>query len=1725
MKAGYLKNNLKAFFSVFLVLAIILTMQPPQVFAGSRAEMVAQWDFSSDPDPTRTLTAFAATGGANAAGASLSTSMGSRLGGYTPGNKSIYISGWENGADIKYWQLTLSAKGYENLRLSFNSFGSGTAPRDFKLQCSTDGINFADVPNGDFQSGSKHVEAPVKESLPLPSELDNSSNISILFLQTSNISIGSGTVGSGGNSRLYDIKILGDKIEGDIPPTQEAVGPVAAEPANGASIAGGSRVTLTTATGEAAIEYTLNGGSIQTINGASGTVVIDEFNQPGNTAVIRAKAVNGTAVGPESTFIYKQAQVEPVSADRSGKIQAGSEIGLSTATSGASISYILITKAGLPEEEVHNKSAYLGPVTLEKEMFPARILAAASAAGYLDSVQSAFDFALDDGTREEQVYFGQLHSHTNQSDGSGTLKEAYEYARNVAKLDFFAVTDHSNYFDTTASPAEYDSSSSNTKWQQCISAADAAATGSFVALYGYEMTWTGQVGHMNTFNTEGFVSRNNPKYTSSFAGMKNYYELLKTIPMSISQFNHPGKTFGDFNNFSDYDAAIDAQISLVEVGNGEGAIGSGGYFRSYEYYTRALDKGWHLAPTNNQDNHKGLWGTANTARTAIITDNLTRAGVYDALKKMRVYATEDSNLKIKYTANDQFLGTVLPTDTQRLNIRVELLDPDAPDKIGRVSLVTNGGRESHVQNFDTNTGVYLVNIEAPAKGYYYIKVVEADGDIAVTAPVWIGSVEKVGIASAASSVSMPVTGETLELSTEIFNNESETAKVDSITYKIGGNIFATGKAGQQIAPLGTLKDTISYTPSAAGVVTVEVSAEISLNSLTKIYTETLTLDVRAAEKLINLGIDASHLNEYVAGNYANSMTNFAKLAEEYDVRLVELKGGIASQKLEGLAGLILTPPNRKTGIGALGEYSDAEIQAVKDFCASGKTLIVCGLADYGDGRNAEKYHAAYQQNQILEAVGAKARLADDEVIDNTNYVPTQNFRLRFKNYNLGHEFLKGVNPEQEYSFYSGASIYLGDGDNSEVTVIVASHSTSESLDSDKDGRGGPGNPVASGNIPALAVENVSGGARVFVAGTVFMSNFEVQAAIDNSSELNYSNYAICQNIVKSMAPEAITPISQVQSAGEGEKFTVQGVVTSNSSGYQKDTAFFDCIYIQDETAGINLFPVSGDYRVGQKVQVTGTVGGYQGEKQLTVKKIELLDPGINQLPPAATATGEAGSEANRGRLVKVQGVVKSVGTANGIVETIVLNDGSGDARVFIDGYINPSVNLDFVREGQQIQAVGLGSVDTLGARLRVRDRNELQPVSDTVDFSQTSPASASQRDIKITQTSVEAVPTVNSSREAVLRLTLAEARKLVDNAVAAEKDGKAAVIDIRSIRQRGTIKSSVRLENELLRRLADETGARFRIDTGLGAFEFTGRSLDSIADLSGGQEISFIIEEFESELLPESLKKLVGGRPVYDVGVWAGNSSIQEFGVDNVRISIPFSLKDGENPDAVVVYFIDQYGKASPVTGIYNRDTGEAVFMTNHLSIYAVGCNFVDFIDTSGSRWKAAIDFTAARQLMAGMGNGKFGTELPITRAMLVTVLGKMANAEQSGILGYSDVRPGQYYTPYIAWAEENGIAAGTGKGRFSPQRPVTREELAVILNNFLKYENSALTAKENKAAAVDQARISPWARAAVEIVVSLGLLELKSDNSFEPYEVVTRAEFAAIIKKYTEMSLENEVK
>ena len=973
------------------------------------------------------------------------------------------------------------------------------------------------------------------------------------------------------------------------------------------------------------------------------------------------------------------------------------------------------------------------------------------------------------GEAQYQLYFGQLHSHTQYSDGAGSLEDALAYVKALPAQDnvqFVAYTDHSNYFDKSgaANPegALYDMSKateySQETWKSykdAVAAFNAENAGSLVALAGFEMTWSGGPGHINTFNTPGIVSRNNTTLNNKTgdAGMKAYYALLSQAEGadSISQFNHPGTTFGTFQDFAYWDAVIDSRMYLVEVGNGEGQIGAGGYYPSYSEYIKALDKGWHLAPSNNQDNHKGRWGNANDARDVILTDDFSEEGIYAALRAMRVYATEDKNLEIGYTVNGEMLGSTISEVPEKLNFEISFYDPDKTDSISKVELVVNSGKVAQSwSGAELAKGSVSVTLD-PDYSYYFVRVTEGDGDIAVTAPVWVGETLKLGISDVTCSAATPVTDEELTLTTTLFNSETSDAEIKSLTYTVGGEVIGEDTTAGTLEASSTKSVTFQYTPTAARMTTITVTVVLEQNGKEYTFTKDISLDVLDADKLVYIGIDASHYNEYVAGNYKDSMGNFGALAAEYDVRTVQLN---SSEELIAACGnakykaLILTAPSRRLAAAQTDPrtYSAEELAAIAAFNAAGGTVILAGWSD-----NYENYdviqndsnikHMAATQNDVLAALGSHLRISDDATYDDIRSAAdgVDKWRLYFSDYNMENPLTDGVIYDAEhpydklyterFSHYGGASIYAVDETGNAVSVLPATvspvvygHATTYSVDVDSDGLGGAGTPKYTyaendSRLMVMATEQLEGKGLIVVSGAAFMSNFEVQAQVDNGAEKNYSNYRICENLVSLFNQAEITPIAEVQAEkDEGVRFTIEGVVTSNASGYDKATAFFDCIYVQDATAGINAFPVAGEYKIGDVVRITGSTSSYQGERQIAVKKIVKIGETTPVAPKAVTAA-QLADQGFLGSLVTVEGTATKIEYANGLIQTIMVRDSSGkEARIFIDGYITTDKDVANAEVGCRVKATGLASYDNtfvladgtpVYQRIRIRDRADV----------------------------------------------------------------------------------------------------------------------------------------------------------------------------------------------------------------------------------------------------------------------------------------------------------------------------------------------------------------------------------------------------------------------------------
>ena len=1269
-----------------------------------------------------------------------------------------------------------------------------------------------------------------------------------------------------------------------------------------------------------------------------------------------------------------------------------------------------------------------------------------------DNKETSKTWSFTIGEATFQRYFGQLHSHTQYSDGAGSLESALAYVKALpesANVDFVAFTDHSNYFDKSgaANPegALYDmslaSAASQNLWNEyknAVAAFNADNAGSMVAIAGFEMTWSGGPGHINTFNTPGIVSRNNTTLNNKTkdAGLQAYYKLLSQTEgaNSISQFNHPGTTFGNFIDFGYWDAVVDTRMYMVEVGNGEGQIGAGGYYPSYEQYIMALDKGWHVAPTNNQDNHKGRWGNANDARDVILTDDFSESGIYAALRARRMYATEDKNLELDYTVNGNMMGSIIDVP-EKLNFEISFNDPDRTDSIAKVELVVNSGKVAYTWDSAADLAKGSVSVElAPEYTYYFVRVTEADGDLAVTAPVWVGESLKLGISKAECGTSTPVTDEELTITTTFFNSEAKEATIKSITYAIGGETIGTATDPIALAASSTQDVEFKYTPTKARIMTVRITAVIEQDGKEYTFTKDVTLDVLDASKLVYIGIDASHYNEYVAGNYKDSMGNFGELAAAYSVRTVTLKTSeelIAACKNSKYKALILTAPSRRLADAQTDPrtYSAAELEAIAAFNNAGGMVILAGWSDNYENydviqKNPDIKHMAATQNEVLAKLGSSLRISDDGTLDD-KLNGGQPQRLYFSSYNLANPLMDGVefDPEhpndvlytERFSHYGGASIYAVGTDGNPISKLpgtvdpmVYGHATTYSKDQDSDGLGGTATPKYAfaendSRLLVMATEQLAGKGMIIVSGAAFMSNFEVQyQASDSGAEKNYSNYKICQNLVSMLNQTEISSISAVQAEPEeGVKFTVEGIVTSNASGYDKDTAFFDCIYVQDDTAGINAFPVAGNFKIGNKVRVTGTTSSYQGERQLAVTKIEKIADAAAPAPKEVTAA-QINDGSVLGSLVKIKGTITRVEEAEGKIQTIMVRDAAGnEARVFIDGYITKDKEVQNAIVGNQVEAVGLASYDNtfvlldgtpVYPRIRIRDRADV-------------------------------VCTAGETPVETWSITYVT-------------DGGTINGEYPTTYTKGTV--------TVLPTNVTKPGYTF-----LGWFTayIGGVQVRQIEATETGEKTFYA--RWQKTVLPPP--PVTPGTPVTPA-----------------RPAAPVGLP---------------------------------------------------FADVSGSDWfYNDVRYVYEKGIMDGTGADRFSPNAPLTRAMIVTILYRMAGSPSvSGSSDFTDVAAGKWFAKAVAWAAANGIVNGYGSGLFGPNDPVTREQLAAILYRYAVYGGmTAVTLEENLGSFADTAQLSAYAIQAMNWAVGQGLIN-GSGSNLVPKAQATRAQVAAIIHRYLE--------
>lgn len=946
-----------------------------------------------------------------------------------------------------------------------------------------------------------------------------------------------------------------------------------------------------------------------------------------------------------------------------GTIRAGEEITLTCEDESADI-YYAVSADGVNYQP---DALYAGSICFEKD-FGTAYLRAYSIAGGCEPGEVTQVIFTEEFDLDWNLYFGQLHAHTDISNGAGSVEEAFQYASQVDGLDFFAVTDHSDSFDNADMGAiDADGADISADWAAGKQAAASVTNGDFVGLFGFEMTWPEdkQLGHISTFNTPGWQTRDQADFENVPTALENYYKALTAVPGSVSQFNHPDTVHGDFERFDHYSPQYDAVVSLLEVAGEDGVV-------DCEYYDLALDKGWHVAPTNNQNNHDGQWGDASDARTVVLAKSLTEEALYAAMKDRRVYATQDSDLAIYYELNGTVMGSILPK-SEEAEITVFLSDP-TDEAIGNVEVVTDGGAVLVGEYVETPSQV----LELSASGghsYYYLRITQPDGDVAVTAPVWMDGYDDIGIGSFTSDTLTPVRDEEIGLMVELYNDESVEFDLDALSLYADETLVSTVSDLGEVAGMSTLDYTFSYAHPELGVTEFRVEAAGSVNGEDRTYEDTLSLSFHVPEQVKYISVDASHDN-----SGTGKLNRLAEIAAQNSISVKKFKTELPKDSDI----LLITAPAEP--------FDEAFVEKVRTFAESGGTVILCGQADKG--------HTSGEMNKLLEAMGATVRLNDDAASSISTNV-----------FNPDSGLTKSLTQEQTYTQRAGCTVNPGNG-----TWLVKGRDTTHGIDADADGQ------ETGEDTVLLAGEELPGDGKVYVSGGLFLEDSAMKEP-DNIWKPVSGNQRIVEVLLKierAACPELVT-IGEMRSGKAGEIYHIRGWATSGTS--HPGNTFSKTIYLQDDTGGVALVPFTKkekekDIEVGTPIEVVGRKEIRGGNVVLKIidydKKLD--EPLYNYTPETTPNKDAMDYDANGGRLMQVEGKVTKVTYTDDrkVVSRITLKDGNGDfAEILIeDGIVSGADGKNNlasqVKKGRTVRAIGILHLDGDGTPvLRVRNCDEV----------------------------------------------------------------------------------------------------------------------------------------------------------------------------------------------------------------------------------------------------------------------------------------------------------------------------------------------------------------------------------------------------------------------------------
>ncbi len=382
---------------------------------------------------------------------------------------------------------------------------------------------------------------------------------------------------------------------------------------------------------------------------------------------------------------------------------------------------------------------------------------------------------------------------------------------------------------------------------------------------------------------------------------------------------------------------------------------------------------------------------------------------------------------------------------------------------------------------------------------------------------------------------------------------------------------------------------------------------------------------------------------------------------------------------------------------------------------------------------------------------------------------------------------------------------------------------------------------------------------------------------------------------------------------------------------------------------------------------------------------------------------------------------------------------------------------------------------------------------------------------------------LNSHKAITSAITKAKAHAKKENKT---ENGISVELDINKPKDAKSL--TITLSQSSLNSLIKEGVKSLKINCYPVKISFDKKTLTEIQKQSDS-DVTITIKQVQN--LSASAKKITGTRPVYDITVSHVKDGkpivISDLNGGIATISIFYKADKNEAVGYLYGIYVDAKGNVARIdSSVFDTNENLILISTGHLlTVYGVGYTVpsAKFTDI-GTHWaKESIDYAVGRGLFRGTSDTRFSPDMEMNRGMLITVLGRLAGADVSVYTtsSFSDVAVGAYYQPYIEWAYKNGIVSGIGNGMFAPERAVTREEIALILQNYAKATGYNLPVIREAITFADNDVIGSYFRDAVRAMQQAGIIVGGTDNKFNPKGSATRAQVAAMLHRYIKLTID----